>query len=105
MFTFIFALVALASLSLAQRASWGPNIHMRAKSEIVYFSGTLIPGNTPAERSFTAIWPGLWSERTAKYDLVQTVTSVHDRAYMQSLCGAKKGQWYENYGFSVVTCY
>jgi hypothetical protein len=81
------------TVSLAQR--WGPGVFFTTKNEVVELSAVLTPGYPPAdEADFVAIWPGLWNGKMSGYDLVQAVTSSHERKYMQSFCGAKPGQWY-----------
>jgi hypothetical protein len=81
------------AVSAAQR--WGPGVFFTTKNEVVGLSAVLTPGYPPAEEAdFVAIWPGLWNGKMSGYDLVQAVTSSHERRYMQSFCGAKPGQWY-----------
>jgi hypothetical protein len=81
------------ALTFAQR--WGPGVFFTTRNEVVGLSTVLTPGYPPAsEQDFVAIWPGLWNGKMSGYDLVQAVTSSHERKYMQSFCGAKPGQWY-----------
>ena len=88
-------LLKISLLCTSEALKWGPKVHLGpAKSEILGFRGILTPGYPPEpEATFTAIWPGLWDPYSIKYDLVQSVTSSHDRSYMTTFCGAKRGQW------------
>ncbi|KAK3060258.1 hypothetical protein LTS18_008949 [Coniosporium uncinatum] len=97
LFIHSFVVAAIASLSLAQRADFGPRVHMgptRSGNDIVGLSTRFKPGYPPArEETFLALWPGLWNANAASYDLVQSVISSHERSYMQYFCGARPGQW------------
>lgn len=80
-----------------QMAKFGPNVHMgptKSGRDIVGLSCVFRPGYPPAKPvRFLAVWPGLWNPSTLRYDLIQSVISSHDQAYMTSFCGAKPGQW------------
>ena len=92
---FLFLSLIQSSIAAVEVALWGPRIRLGpAKSEIVSMKTHFQPGYPPEkEEEFMALWPGLWNPRALDYDLIQSVTSSHDRAYMSKFCGAKPGQW------------
>jgi hypothetical protein len=92
---FLFLVLLLSSVVLAEFAIWGPRVRIGpARSEIVAMTTHFQPGYPPEkEEEFMALWPGLWNPRSLNYDLIQSVTSVHNRSYMKNFCGARPGQW------------
>ncbi|KAF1816663.1 hypothetical protein P152DRAFT_446287 [Eremomyces bilateralis CBS 781.70] len=84
-------------LEARQAANFGPRVHMgptKSGADIIGLSTVFKPGYPPANPTkFLALWPGVWNPYSIKSDLVQSVISSHDQAYMTSFCGAKRGQW------------
>jgi hypothetical protein len=86
----VFALLAIAGLSSAQR--YGPHVSLGpTQNEIIHMETVYTPGkmsDTPDDLLF--LWPGISDAKQANGDLIQTVVEMTRR---MERCKPPKGYW------------